>query len=168
MTDPKGFIPTVLASQPLTEPPLWAILERRLMILMDESVEPLLSRYVREDGSILWPTTENFHSIDGLDDAYESFHNWPLYYILGGADRFRDLSLKEFDAITLQFTQYDSGHGHPWWSKNTSRATTGCTRARLPVLLPPGPGGSAEPREPGAGLPLCRVLPERGPRGAQL
>ncbi len=113
MTNTNGYIPTALASAPLGEPPLWAILERRLIDLMDQSVEPLLSRYIREDGSILWPTTERFHSIDGLDDAYESFHNWPLYYILGGADRFRDLSLREFDAITLQFTKYDSGHGHP-------------------------------------------------------
>jgi len=113
MTHSSEYIPTVPAALPLGEPPLWAILERRLIAAMDEAAEPLLKRYVREDGSILWPTTESFHSIDGLDDAYESFHNWPLYYILGGADRYRDHSLREYDAITAQFARYDSGHGHP-------------------------------------------------------
>jgi hypothetical protein len=98
---------------PLLDPPRWAILERRLIALMDEAIEPVLRRYVREDGSLLWPTTESFASIDGLDDAYESFHNWPLYYVLGGAERFREASLREFEAITRQFTRYDTGHGHP-------------------------------------------------------
>ena len=106
-------IAVIEASLPVIEPPLWAILERQLIDLMDEAVEPLMRRYVYEDGSIMWPTTEAHVGIDALDDAYESFHNWPLYYILGGADRFRDLSLQEFDAITRQFSRYDCGHGHP-------------------------------------------------------
>ena len=80
---------------------------------MNDSVDPLLEKYVRKDGTIMWPTTENFASIDGLDDAYESFHNWPLFYLLGGDDKFLDLSLKEWNAITAQFSKYGSGHGHP-------------------------------------------------------
>ena len=94
-------------------PPAWAVLERQLIDNMNESAEPLLEKYVREDGSLLWPSNEDFSSIDGLDDAYESFHNWPLFYALGGADKFLLLSHREWDAITLQFTRYDCGHGHP-------------------------------------------------------
>jgi len=101
------------ADAPFIHPPEWAILERSLIDLMDDSAEPLLDKYVRPDGSILWPTTENFASIDGLDDAYESFHNWPLFYLLGGHDKFLDYSQREFDAITRQFARYDCGQGHP-------------------------------------------------------
>ena len=93
--------------------PLWAVLERRLMDTMNGAVDIVLQKYVKPNGHVMWPTTEDFSSIDGLDDAYESFHNWPLYYILGGADRFLELSHREYDAITEQFTHYDSGHGHP-------------------------------------------------------
>ena len=93
--------------------PLWAILERRLIDTMNLSVDLVLEKYIKPNGYVLWPTSEDFSSIDGLDDAYESFHNWPLFYMLGGADRFLALSHKEYDAVTEQFTHYDCGHGHP-------------------------------------------------------
>jgi hypothetical protein len=80
---------------------------------MNQSVEPLLEKYVRPNGEIMWPVSEDFQSIDGLDDAYESFHNWPLFYALGGDKKLLDLSIKEYNAITRQFARYDSGHGHP-------------------------------------------------------
>lgn len=98
---------------PFVQPPEWAVLERSLIGLMNQSAAPLLERYVRPDGTILWPTTENFSSIDGLDDAYESFHNWPLFYLLGGDASFLGHTHREWEAITRQFAQYDSGHGHP-------------------------------------------------------
>lgn len=94
------------------EPPKWALLERQLITLMNEAVEPLIERYIRPDGTMLWPTTDNHTGIDALDDMYESFFNWPLYYVLGGHEKFRELSKKEFDAITEQFARYDSGNGH--------------------------------------------------------
>jgi hypothetical protein len=103
----------ITATQTFEQPPEWAILERQLIERMNDSAEPLLEKYVREDGSILWPTSDDFQSIDGLDDAYESFHNWPLFYALGGHEKFRDISLKEYEAITLQFQRYSCGHGHP-------------------------------------------------------
>ncbi|REE86530.1 hypothetical protein A8990_110140 [Paenibacillus taihuensis] len=94
------------------EPPKWALLERQLITLMNEAVEPLIERYIRPDGTMLWPTTDNHTGIDALDDMYESFFNWPLYYVLGGHEKFKELSKKEFDAITVQFARYDSGTGH--------------------------------------------------------
>ncbi|AZN42905.1 hypothetical protein [Paenibacillus albus] len=104
---------TIVADMPFGQPPKWALLERQLIDLMNEAIDPLLEKYVHPDGSIMWPTKEDHVGVDALDDAYESFHNWPLFYLLGGADRLLDLSHKEFDAITEQFTRYDSGHGHP-------------------------------------------------------
>ncbi len=104
---------TIIATQPITTPPRWALLERQLIARMNASAEPLLKKYVRPDGSLLWPVSDDFSSIDGLDDAYESFHNWPLFYALGGADKFHEISLFEWDAITRQFERYDCGFGHP-------------------------------------------------------
>ncbi|SEN80353.1 hypothetical protein [Paenibacillus sp. OV219] len=104
---------TIVADLPFGQPPKWALLERQLIDLMNAAIDPLLEKYVYSDGTIMWPTKEDHVGVDALDDAYESFHNWPLFYLLGGADRFLDLSHKEFDAITEQFTRYDSGHGHP-------------------------------------------------------
>ncbi|MBI2502829.1 MAG: hypothetical protein HYW07_06310 [Candidatus Latescibacteria bacterium] len=101
------------ANAPFIHPPEWAVLERSLIALMNQSAAPLLEKYVRPDGTILWPTTEDFSSIDGLDDAYESFHNWPLFYLLGGDASFLEHTHREWEAITRQFAGYDSGHGHP-------------------------------------------------------
>jgi hypothetical protein len=101
------------ANTPFIRPPDWAVLQRSLLERMSEAVQPLLARYVRADGEVMWPTTEEFCSIDGLDDAYESFHNWPVLYALGGADDLQALSQRQWEAITRQFTRYDSGHGHP-------------------------------------------------------
>jgi hypothetical protein len=99
--------------KPAETMPLWAILERRLIDTMNLSVDLVVEKYIKPNGYILWPTSEDYKSIDGLDDAYESFHSWPLFYLLGGADKFLALSHKEYNAITEQFTHYDCGHGHP-------------------------------------------------------
>lgn len=107
-------IPTISATEVATTPPRWAVLERALFDALDAAAEPLLRRYVRPDGSLLWPSDEaRFQSIDALDDAYESFHNWPLYYLLGGDAAFLAHSHREFDAITAQFARYPTGHGYP-------------------------------------------------------
>ena len=101
------------ANIPFIEPPQWAILERSLIDLMNGSVDPVMERYVRPDGSVLWPTSEDFSSIDGLDNTYESFHNWPLFYLLGGGDHILEYSHRTWEGITRQFARYDTGHGHP-------------------------------------------------------
>ena len=90
-----------------------AVLERSLIDLMDASVHPLMQRYVRPDGSVLWPPTDDFSSIDGLDDAYESFHNWPLFYLMGGGDHIPRVFSPHLEGITRQFSRYDTGHGIP-------------------------------------------------------
>ena len=109
----NNSIPTIKSSVPIDNIPLWAVLERRLFDTMNNSVDLVLQKYLKSNGYVMWPTTDDFSSIDGLDDAYESFHNWPLFYLLGGDDRFLELSHKEYDAVTEQFSKYDCGHGHP-------------------------------------------------------
>lgn len=104
---------TIKADKPFAEPPVWALLQRTLIGLMNEAADLYIEKYVNEDGTIKWPTSEDHVGVDALDDAYESFHNWPLLYLAGGDRKFLDISQKEFDAITKQFTRYDTGHGHP-------------------------------------------------------
>jgi hypothetical protein len=93
--------------------PAWATRERSLLDTMDDAVDIVMDRYVNDDGSVMWPPEEDYTGIDALDDAYESFYNWPLLYMLGGDEKLLDLAKREFDAITEQFAQYDTGHGHP-------------------------------------------------------
>ena len=123
------------ANIPFMEPPQWIILEHSLIDLMNGSIDPVMERYVRADGSILWPTRRDFSGIDGLDDAYESFHNWSLFYLLGGSDHMLEYSHCTWEGITRQFSCYDTGHSSLWSSRNTSRDTTGCTKVRASVLL---------------------------------
>ena len=78
---------TIAATTPLTGPPAWAVLERQLFDLMDQSVYPFLERYTHPDGSLIWEG-----NIGGSeDDLYESFYNWPLLYLLGGGDDLLEL-----------------------------------------------------------------------------
>ena len=60
---------TITGTTPLTGPPAWAVLERQLFDLMDQSVYPFLEKYTHPDGSLIWEG-----NIAGSeDDLYESF-----------------------------------------------------------------------------------------------
>lgn len=94
-------------------PPRWAVLQRQLFEAIDTAAPQVLQRYTDPAGGLLWPPTADFSSIDGLDDCYESFHNWPLFYLLGGHDRFLDDAQRGFERITEKMARYDTGHGYP-------------------------------------------------------
>lgn len=104
---------TIKAKQPVKTPPTWALLERQLFDAISDAAPAVLRKYTRSDGSLLWPTKPGFKSIDGLDDCYESFHNWPLFYLLGGDEWFLTQAQREFDSINQYMAQYDSGFGYP-------------------------------------------------------
>ena len=48
--------------------------------------------------------------MDGSDDGYESFHNFPLLYLLGGDPRLLETARRGWEAVTWQFTQYGQVH----------------------------------------------------------
>ena len=93
---------TVDATIPCLRPPGWAVLERRLLDVMDRSVEPFLRKYTREDGTLVW--RDSLPGRDGADDFYESFFNWPLLYLLGGGAHLLPLAHRQWDAVTRQLT----------------------------------------------------------------
>ena len=87
-----------------TQPPTWAVLERRLIDAIDSAVPVFLNKYIRPGGTLIWRPPQRL--LDGADDMYEGFFNWPLYYALGGGDEILDLAIQEYNALTRQVT-YD-------------------------------------------------------------
>jgi len=85
-------------------PPLWALLERHLIDSMNEAAIEFVNHYTRSDGTLIW--RDKWPGMDGSDDAYESFHNFALFYALGGSEKVHELARREWDAITWQFTEY--------------------------------------------------------------
>ena len=114
---------TISATCLSATPPSWAILERQLIAVLDQAIHPFLEKYTRADGTLIW--RDEFVTRDGADDGYESFHNWPLLYVLGGGDQLLDLAVKEWDAVTRQFTKYGQIHkeferGYDWFHQGES------------------------------------------------
>lgn len=96
-------IPT-LESIGRTTPPDWAIKQRYLIDLMKRGAVTFADRVTRPDGTLLWRT--KWTSMDGTDNAYESFLSFPLFYLLGGGEHVHQLARKEWDAITWQFENF--------------------------------------------------------------
>lgn len=84
--------------------PDWALRQRHLIQVMNESAPVYQERYTRQDGSFVW--LEEWPGMDGSDDGYESYHNWPLFYVLGGDAELHRRSRYLWEAVTRQFTEY--------------------------------------------------------------
>ena len=89
-------------------PPEWAVWQRFLLERMEDAALEFVERYTREDGTLIW--RDEWPGMDGSDDGYESFHNFPLYYALGGPEKIHSLSRKLWDGVTRQFTGYGLVH----------------------------------------------------------
>jgi len=81
-------------------PPGWAALERRLIDVLSEAAIAFVDRYTRSGGTLIWKTSGKA----SLDDLPESFFNLPLLYALGGDDRLREISFREWSATNRQLT----------------------------------------------------------------
>ena len=99
-------IPRITARKPAASMPEWAILERSLIALMNTSEDLLLEHYLMPNGEIFWPDIEGFAGYGGVDNAFEGFHRWPLFYLLGGDDRFLELAQRQYDVLVAQFSRY--------------------------------------------------------------
>ncbi len=99
-------IPEIAAHRPAPAMPEWAMLERSLIALMNKSEDILLENYLMPNGEIFWPDIEGFRGYGGVDNAFEGFHRWPLFYLLGGDDRFLDLAQRQYEVLVAQFSRY--------------------------------------------------------------
>jgi hypothetical protein len=77
-TDPAIIIDTPMA------PPAWALLERQLLSANSKAADRFAAKYVDERGYLLH--TPRWGTLDGPDDAIETFYNWTLLHALGGSD----------------------------------------------------------------------------------
>ena len=77
------------------------------MALMNQSEDILLEHYLMPNGEVFWPEVEGFRGYGGVDNAFEGFHRWPLFYLLGGDDRFLQLAHRQYDALVAQFSRYN-------------------------------------------------------------
>lgn len=89
-------------------PPAWALLERHLLDQLYPAAQEFVDKYTRPDGTIVW--RETWPGMDGSDDGYESFYNFPLYYALGGHEDIQPLAEKLWNGVTRQFTEYGQIH----------------------------------------------------------
>jgi len=94
----------VVCSRATCAPPSWALWERFLIDKMNEAAPAFEERYTRRDGTFVW--RDKWPGFDGSDDGYESYHNWPLFYVLGGSADIHERSRYLWEAVTRQFTAY--------------------------------------------------------------
>ena len=70
-------------------PPPWALLERELLRYNSIAVERFAEKFLDERGYLLH--TPRWGTLDGPDDAIETFWNWTLLHAMGGSDSVLDL-----------------------------------------------------------------------------
>ena len=82
-------------------PPPWALLERELLRFNSAACERFAAKYVDERGYLLH--TPRWGTLDGPDDAIETFFNWTLLHALGGSDTVLQLYKKAQEGHWRQY-----------------------------------------------------------------
>ncbi len=82
-------------------PPAWALMERELLRQNSEACRLFAARYVDERGYLLH--TPRWGTLDGPDDAIETFFNWTLLHALGGADSVLEIYKKAQEGHWKQY-----------------------------------------------------------------
>jgi hypothetical protein len=93
---------TLVLKSPMA-PPAWALLERDLLRYNSEACERFAAKYVDEKGYLLH--TIRWGTLDGPDDAIETFFNWTLLHSLGGSDSVLDLYRKAHEGHLKQYAE---------------------------------------------------------------
>lgn len=91
---PSGMV-TITANE-RTAPPAWALLERHLIAAIEEAAPYYIERFTNRGGTL--------KTGGKLDDDYECFAEWPLFYVIGGDEKIFDWGLEQYNAITRQWT----------------------------------------------------------------
>ena len=109
---------TVTATEPLLDPPAWALLQRELFAVLDAAWRRFEETFCADDGRLRFAGP--MASRDGVDDFYEAFGNWPQLYLLGGADDLLPASVRHWEAVTAQLTELGMLHdefdkGYDWF-----------------------------------------------------
>jgi hypothetical protein len=92
--------PALKISTPMP-PPAWALLERQLLKANSKAAERFAARYVDKRGYLLH--TPRWGTLDGPDDAIETFFNWTLLHAMGGSDSVLELYKKALEGHYKQY-----------------------------------------------------------------
>ncbi len=92
--------PAIVIKTPMP-PPAWAVLERDLLRFNSEAVQRFADKYVDDKGYLLH--TIRWGTLDGPDDAIETFNNWTLLHALGGSDSVLNLYKKAQEGHWRQY-----------------------------------------------------------------
>ncbi|MGW8178273.1 MAG: hypothetical protein ACWGQW_05840 [bacterium] len=84
-------------------PPYWAMLERELLRANSAVVSEFYDTYNDERGYLLH--TPRWGTLDGPDDAIETYAEWPLLFLLGGSEDSLDLFKRALEGHLLQYKE---------------------------------------------------------------
>ena len=68
------------------------MLQRQLIDLMNDAADLVMEKHTERSGTLFFA--------DDLDDQYEWFYNWGLFYAIGGGDKLLEYSLRTWNATT--------------------------------------------------------------------
>jgi hypothetical protein len=85
------------------KPPAWSLMERELLRFNSQACERFAKTYLDERGYLLH--TMRWGTLDGPDDAIETFYNWTLLQALGGSDSVLQLYKKAQEGHWKQYGQ---------------------------------------------------------------
>ena len=100
---------TALAQSPVVHvkspmpPPAWAVLERELLKYNSLAVAEFYKKFVDERGYLLH--TPRWGTLDGPDDAIETYWNWTLLHALGGDDAVLEMFKKGQEGHWKQYNE---------------------------------------------------------------
>ncbi len=92
--------PIVVIDTPMSSPD-WALLERALLEANSRAVEAFAEKYIDAHGYLLH--TPRWGTLDGPDDAIETYYNWTLLHALGGSDSVLALYRKGLEGHLRQY-----------------------------------------------------------------
>ncbi len=93
--------PPITIDTPM-RPPAWALLEQELLKADSAACERFYEKYVDARGYLLH--VPRWGTLDGPDDAVETFHNWTLLYALGGKDSLLEMWKRAYDGHLRQYS----------------------------------------------------------------
>jgi hypothetical protein len=100
LTAAAADMPAIVIDTPMP-PPQWALLEREALKYNSLACERFAAKYVDERGYLLH--TPRWGTLDGPDDAIETFYNWTLLHALGGSDSVLALYKKALEGHLKQY-----------------------------------------------------------------
>jgi hypothetical protein len=84
-------------------PPTWALLERELLRANARAVEEFYKKYHDDRGYLLH--TPRWGTLDGTDDAIETYANWTLLHMLGASDTVLELFKTALEGHLRQYKE---------------------------------------------------------------